>query len=250
MKVSIITTCLNRENTIRMSIESVLAQDYPDVEYIVVDAASTDGTIDIINEYRDRIAKVICEPDNGMYEGINKGLRAATGDVIGLVHSDDFLYSPTIISKIVQRFKTTHCDMVYGNGQYFSNSPHFRIVRDWISKEYDRDKVKHGWLPLHPTVYVTKEWLNKCGLYDETFKIASDSDWLVRSLYDMTPSVSYINEYIVNVRMGGLSTATTNTRRKWAEDLRMYRKHGLKPYVTLTRKVLSKIPQFVRAKMK
>lgn len=233
-----------------MTIESVLAQDYPDIEYIIVDAASTDGTMDIVNEYRSRIAKVICEPDKGMYEGINKGLRAATGDIVGLIHSDDYLYSSHTISMIVERFKQHHCDIVYGDGIYFSDSPSYSIVRKWISHDYSASKVKHGWLPLHPTVYVTRQWLDKCGPYDETFKIASDSDWLVHSLYEMTPRVNYINEYIVNIRMGGLSTSMANTRRKWAEDMRMFRKHNINPYVALTRKVLSKIPQFVRAKMK
>lgn len=110
MKVTIITSCYNREKTIRGCIESVLAQDYPDIEYIVVDGASKDGSLSIINEYKDRISKIISEPDHGMYEAINKGIRAATGDVIGLVHSDDFLYSPQTVSNIVKRFEETHAD--------------------------------------------------------------------------------------------------------------------------------------------
>lgn len=101
MKVSIITSCYNREKTIRGCIESVLAQVYPDIEYIIVDGASTDGSLAVINEYKDKIAKIISESDKGMYEGINKGIRAATGDIVGLVHSDDFLYSPHTISNIV-----------------------------------------------------------------------------------------------------------------------------------------------------
>ena len=118
MRVTIITSCYNREHTIRGCIESVLAQDYPDIEYIVVDGASTDGSLKIINEYKERIAKIISEPDHGMYEAINKGIRAATGDVIGLVHSDDFLYSPQTISHIVKPFEETHADFLYGDGLF------------------------------------------------------------------------------------------------------------------------------------
>ena len=115
MKVSIITSCYNREKTIRGCIESVLAQDYPDIEYIIVDGASTDGSLAVINEYKDKIAKIISESDKGMYEGINKGICAATGDIVGLVHSDDFLYSPHTISNIVTRFEETHADFLYGD---------------------------------------------------------------------------------------------------------------------------------------
>lgn len=248
MKVSIITSCFNRKKTIRGCIESVVGQDYPDIEYIVVDGASTDGTLAVINEYKDKIAKIISEPDKGLYEGINKGLRAATGDIIGLVHSDDFLYDRDTISKVVYRFNLMKCDMVYGNGIFVDAEQTDHIIRDWISGRYTKRKVSLGWLPLHPTVYVTKEWLDKCGLYDESYKIAADSDWLVRSLHDMSPKVSYMKEYIIRMRMGGLSTDPEKTKKKWAEDLQMYKSHGIQPQLALTGKVISKIPQFIEAK--
>ena len=118
MKVSIITSCFNREATIGQAIESVLAQDYPEIEYIVVDGASKDRSLQVINQYKDRISRIISEPDKGMYEGINKGIRVATGDVIGLLHSDDFLYSPDTISKMVRKFEQSGADFVYGNGLF------------------------------------------------------------------------------------------------------------------------------------
>lgn len=114
MKVSIITSCFNREATIGQAIESVLSQDYPDIEYIVVDGASKDGSLQVINRYKDRIAKIISEPDKGMYEGINKGVQAATGDIIGLLHSDDFLFDRHVISDIVRKFSETGAELVYG----------------------------------------------------------------------------------------------------------------------------------------
>jgi glycosyltransferase involved in cell wall biosynthesis len=151
MKVSIITSCFNREATIGQAIESVLSQDYPDIEYIVVDGASKDGSLQVINRYKDRITKIISEPDKSMYEGINKGVQAATGDIIGLLHSDDFLFDRYVISDIVRKFSETGAELVYGNGLFVDFEHTDRPVRDWISGNYRKWKVKCGWLPLHPS---------------------------------------------------------------------------------------------------
>ena len=216
MKITIITSCYNREKTIRGCIESVLAQDYPDIEYIVVDGASKDGSLSIINEYKDRISKIISEPDRGMYEAINKGIRAATGDVIGLVHSDDFLYSPQTVSNIVKRFEETHADFLYGDGLFVNAENTDKVVRNWIGGDYRLWKVRHGWLPLHPTCY----------------------------------SVTYLHEYIVRMRMGGLSTDSARRKQMWKEDIRMYQSHGMNPTLTKIEKMMWKVPQFIGAKFK
>lgn len=129
MKVSIITCCYNREKTIREALESVISQNYTNIEYIVVDGASTDKTLEIIQEYQEHISVIISEPDNGMYEGINKGIRHATGDIIGLLHSDDLLYSNNTIANIVSKFEVTHSDIVYGNG-LFVNQTNTTVVRN------------------------------------------------------------------------------------------------------------------------
>lgn len=250
MKVSIITTCFNREKTIRSTIESVLSQDYPDIEYIVIDAVSTDSTLSIINEYADKISKIISEPDNGMYEGINKGINLATGDIIGLMHSDDVFYATDTISRIVNEIKRTNADMVYGNGLFVKPTDLNFVVRDWISGGFVRSRIKRGWLPLHTSVYVRKNVFDTCGKYNEQYKISSDTDWLVRCLYKHSLNVSYINEYIVKMRMGGASTSIRLSKRKWKEDLKIYHSHGLSPYISVTCKVLSKVPQFVLAKFK
>lgn len=206
LKVSIITSCYNREITIQSAIESVLSQDYPYIEYIIVDGASKDGSMSIINKYSDRIATIICEPDRGMYEAINKGIRVATGDIIGLLHSDDFFYAKDTISQIVAEYEKTNADLIYGNGLFVDFNNTSLIVRNWISGIYTKSKVRRGWLPLHPTVYIRRECFGKWGLYDESFKIAADSDFLVRYLYETNIKVAYLNEYIVRMRMGGLST--------------------------------------------
>lgn len=253
MKISIITSCYNRERTIRGCVESVLAQSYHNIEYIIVDGASTDRTVDVI---RDTIAgkesqvKFISEPDGGMYEAINKGIRMATGDVIGLVHSDDFLYSPQTVSHIVERMRLTGADFLYGDGLFVSPDDTDKVVRNWIGGDYRLWKVRHGWLPLHPTCYIRRDVMLARGLYNETYKIAADSDLLFRYLLGGDLTVTYLHEYIVRMRMGGLSTDSAKRRQMWREDIRMYHSHGMNPTVTKLEKMLWKVPQFVLAKFK
>lgn len=247
MKVSIITSCYNREATIRGAIESVLAQDYPNIEYIVVDGASKDNSLKIINEYKDRITKIISEPDKGMYEAINKGIRMATGDIIGLVHSDDFLYSSHTISNIVNQMKDTHADFLYGDGLYVKEDNTDKVVRKWIGGAYRLWKVRHGWLPLHPTCYIRRDVMQKRGLYNESYKIAADSDLLFRYLLGGDLTVTYLQEYIIRMRMGGLSTDQKRRKQMWKEDIKMYNSHGMNPTITKIEKMFWKVPQFVKA---
>ena len=247
MKVSIITTCFNREATIKGCIESVLGQDYPDIEYIIIDGASTDGTMSVVGEYRDRLAAVVSEPDHGMYEGINKGLRLATGDIVGLVHSDDFLYSPHTISSIVEEFRKTGADFLYGDGLFVKADDVSSVVRKWVGGSYRLWKVRHGWLPLHPTCYIRRDVILRKGLYNETYKIAADTDFLVRYLLPGELSVTYLKEFIVRMRMGGLSTNGSKRQQVWREDVRVYHSHGLSPTISKVQKVIWKIPQYIRA---
>lgn len=250
MKVTIITSCYNREQTIRGCIESVLSQDYPDIEYIVVDGASKDNSLSIINEYKDKISKIISEPDHGMYEAINKGIRVAMGDVIGLVHSDDFLFSNQTVSHIVQRFEETHADFLYGDGLFVNPENTDKVVRNWIGGTYRLWKVRHGWLPLHPTCYIRREVMERKGLYNESYKIAADSDFLFRYLLGGELSVTYLKEYIVRMRMGGLSTDSARRKQMWKEDIRLYQSHGMNPTITKVEKMMWKIPQFIGALFK
>lgn len=248
MKVSIITSCYNRKATISGAIESVLAQDYPDIEYIIVDGASTDGSLEVIRSYGERITKVISEPDHGMYEAINKGIRTATGDVIGLLHSDDFLYNDHVISHIVKQLEETGADFLYGNGLFVDSNNTDKVIRNWIGGTYRTWKVRHGWLPLHPTCYIRKEAIIKRGLYNETYKIAADSDFLLRYLMGGDLTVTYLNEYIVRMRMGGLSTDNCKRKQMWKEDIRVYHSHGINPIMAKIEKMMWKVPQFIKAK--
>ena len=250
MKVSIITSCYNRAATIRSAIESVLAQDYKDIEFIVVDGSSTDGSLDIIREYADRISIIISEPDHGMYEAINKGIRVATGEIIGLLHSDDFFYDNGVVGRIVERMKRTHADFLYGDGLFVNPDDTNKVVRNWIGGGYRLWKVRHGWLPLHPTCYIRRDVMMRQGLYNESYKIAADSDLLVRYLLTGGLTVTYLNEYIVRMRMGGLSTDSAKRKKMWEEDIRVYVSHGLWPTLTKLEKMAWKVPQFVLALLK
>ncbi len=251
MKISIITSCYNRERTIRSCVESVLAQDYHDIEYIIVDGASTDRSVDIIHEaiagHESRV-KLISEPDHGMYEAINKGIRMATGDYVGLVHSDDFLFSPQTVGHIVERLAATHADFLYGDGLFVNPENTKQVVRKWIGGTYRLWKVRHGWLPLHPTCYVRREVMERRGLYNESYRIAADSDLLFRYLLGGDITVTYLPEYIVRMRMGGMSTDSAKRRQMWKEDIRMYHSHGMNATVTKIEKMMWKVPQFVKAK--
>lgn len=248
MKVSIITTCYNRAATIQGAIESVLAQDYPNIEYIIVDGLSNDGSMEVINRYKDRVAQIVSERDHGMYEAINKGIRMATGDIIGLVHSDDFLYDNHVISDIVKRFEQTGADFLYGDGVFVNADNINKPVRNWIGGSYHKWKVCLGWLPLHPTCYIRRDVMMREGLYDESYKIAADSDLLFRYLYVANLKVTYLKRKIIRMRMGGLSTDSAKRKQMWDEDVRMYRSHGRWGVATKIMKMMWKVPQFVEAK--
>ena len=264
MKVTIITTCYNRVGTIRQAMESVLRQTYPDIEYIVVDGGSTDGSISVIEEClrseelrsekcrvkseKQRV-KFIVKPDHGMYEGLNNGIREATGDIIGLVHSDDILYDEHVIADVVRNFEETEADFVYGDGVFVNAEHTNKAVRNWIGGPYYRWKVRCGWLPLHPTCYIRREVMMREGLYDESYKIAADSDLLVRYLYKAKIKVAYLHRYIIRMRMGGLSTDSEKRKQMWQEDIRMYTAHGFRPVILMKLMKMSwKVPQFVEAK--
>ena len=252
LKVSIITSCYNREKTIRGAVESVLAQDYPDIEYIIVDGASKDKSVEIIRDaiagHEDKV-KFISEPDHGMYEAINKGIRMATGDVIALCHSDDFMFAKDTVSHVVKKMEETDCDFLYADGIFVNEQNTNKVVRKWIGGKYARWKVRCGWLPLHPTCYIKREVIMKCGLYDESYKIAADTNLLVNYLYNCHLKVAYLPEFVTRMRMGGMSTDSAKRKKMWNEDIRVYSGYGFKP-VTLTKlmKMAWKVPQFIKAK--
>ncbi|GIZ10039.1 MULTISPECIES: glycosyltransferase family 2 protein [Flavobacterium] len=246
MRITIITVCYNRSSTIEKAIKSVLNQNYQNIEYIIIDGNSTDGTQKIIEKYRDRLSQYISEPDKGMYDAINKGLHLATGDVIGLMHSDDEFYDEKVISTIVKRFNfEKNIDGVYGDGIYVSNDTEERLIRNRIGGAFSLQKIKAGWLPLHPTVYLKKTIIDQYGLYNLDFKIASDTEFLLRYLYKYKIKMSYINTYIVKMRMGGMSTNIKRVFEVLYEDYKIYKFHGLTAFLVVFLKKTNALRQYL-----
>ena len=246
MKITIITVCYNRKATIENAILSVLNQNYCNIEYIIVDGNSTDGTKEIIESYRDKINQFISEPDKGMYDAINKGLKIATGDIVGLMHSDDEFYDKNVIDRIVSRFNSdSTIEGVYGDGVYVSNDKEERLIRDRIGGVFSLKKIKKGWLPLHPTVYLKKSVIDKNGLYSLDFKIASDTEFLLRYLYKYEINMSYINSYIVKMRMGGISTNLKYALEVLNEDYKIYKFHGLTAFKAVFLKKTIALKQYL-----
>lgn len=247
MKVSIITICYNRASTISQAIESVLGQEYPTIEYIVIDGDSKDGTQEIIESYAHQITTYVSEPDKGMYDALNKGLALASGDIIGLMHSDDTFYDNQVVSRIVQFFqKNSEVEGVYGDGIYISNDSQERIVRNRIGGAYDYKKLKKGWLPLHPTVYLKKEVIEKYGNYNLDFKIASDTEFLLRYFFKYKIKVSYLPIYIVKMRMGGLSTDYKRAIEVLKEDYRIYKFHNMHGLSVVFQKKMIALMQYLK----
>ena len=248
MKVTVITVCYNREATIEKAIKSVLEQEYQDIEYIIIDGNSKDRTKAIIETFKDKISLYVSEPDKGMYDAINKGIQLATGDIIGLMHSDDEFYDASTISKIVARFKkdaTTQA--VYGDGIYVSNDADEKLIRNRIGGDFSIEKIKGGWLPLHPTVYIKKEVIEKYGLYNLDFNIASDTEFLLRYLYKYKIKMSYVNHYFVKMRMGGMSTNAKRAIEVLKEDYKIYNYHGFNGLRVVFLKKIIALKQYVRS---
>lgn len=244
MKISIITACYNSAATIRDTIGSVLAQEYADIEYIIIDGASTDNTLQIVNEYSGRIAKIVSEKDGGIYFALNKGISLATGDVVGLLHADDVYSNATVVSKVMQRMRTA--DAVYGDLQYVDRSNTDKVVRNWKSGMYHAGMFRKGWMPPHPTFFLKKQCYDRFGVFDTSFKTAADYELMLRMVHKLGVSVAYIPEVLVKMRVGGVSNVTLKNRiRANREDKRAWLINDLKPGMfTLIRKPLSKLGQY------
>ena len=207
-KLTIITVCYNSSQTIRETIESVLSQDYPTIEYLILDALSTDGTQEIIRSYGNQISRFISEKDDGLYHAMNKAIEMATGDVIGILNSDDLYESSDVLSRVMNEFTTKNVDCVFGDLYYFKTSKPNKVVRRYRGRNFSRNKIKLGILPPHPTFFVKRCVYEKFGKFDLQFKYASDFDLMVRFLYVHNISFSYLPVTMVKMRLGGISTGS------------------------------------------
>jgi glycosyltransferase involved in cell wall biosynthesis len=237
-KISIITVVYNNRQTINDAIESVLAQDYPDIEHIIIDGASTDGTVEIIESYGDRIAKFISEPDKGIYDAMNKGLKLATGDIIGILNSDDFYADNTIISSIIQEFETKNVEMVFGDLVFVKPEDLNRVVRSYSTPNFTPSKFAWGWMPPHPTCYLKRSVYERYGYFKTDYHIAADYEILTRFMAKHKITYSHIPKILIKMRTGGISTRSLKSN--WIlnqEIVRGCTENGIKTNIV---KVLSK----------
>jgi glycosyltransferase involved in cell wall biosynthesis len=208
MKVSIITVTFNSEKYLEETLLSIFSQSYSDIESIVIDGKSTDGTLSILKKYQNKIT-YICEPDTGIYDAMNKGIELATGDIIGILNSDDVLFDNEIINKVVYSF-SSDVDCVYGNVILVNESD--KIVRNYSSANFKLKDFEFGHMPPHPSFYVRKEAFQNYGLYNTSFRISSDYDLLLRFLYIHKLKSKYLGFIVVKMRDGGISSSLKN---KW-----------------------------------
>lgn len=227
-KVSIITVCYNSAQTIRDTIESVLSQNYPRIEYIIIDGASTDGTIDIVRDYGSDIDLFTSERDRGIYDAMNKGILAATGDIIGILNSDDVYFDSRVVTDLVNAMTGASADAAFGDLIYVDRLD-TRLIRRYYHSGWWRPSLfRFGWMPAHPTFFIKREWYVKHGVYSLAYRIAADFEMLVRLLYRGRATYTHIARPLVRMRMGGISTR--GVKQRWLlnrEIVRACRDHGI-----------------------
>lgn len=246
MKISIITATYNSQAYLEQTIVSVIEQSYKNIEYIIVDGGSTDNTIAIINKYKDKVSHVVSEKDEGIYDALNKGISLATGDVIGFLHSDDFYINNTVVEHIVNTFKKKNSDGVYANLYFVNKNDPTKITRKWLSGDYSPNSFIYGWMPPHPTLFLKKQVYKTYGMFNLDFKTSADYELMLRFIHKNQISLTYLNEFIIRMRVGGQSTASVNNRVKAnLEDRKAWEVNQIKPkFFTLWLKPLRKVKQF------
>lgn len=248
LKVSIITITYNSGATLRDTIESVVKQTYSNIEYIIVDGLSKDNTLEIVEEHKGKIAKVVSEKDHGLYDALNKGIQLATGDLVGIIHSDDFYTNPNVISEVAKTITENMADAVYADLYYVDKDDTSRIFRKWKSGVYKHGMFLNGWMPPHPTFFVKKEVYDKYGLFNLQLKSAADYELMLRFIHKHQIKVAYLPEFIIKMRVGGKSNVSLKNRiRANQEDRKAWKINGLKPRLyTLYVKPLRKIVQLFK----
>lgn len=246
MKISIITAVFNRDGTIGQAIDSVARQSFADVEHIIIDGASSDNTLREIEHKRHTGLRVLSEPDNGIYDALNKGITLSTGGILGLMHSDDYFADEHVLSKIADAFANPTIDAVYGDLHYVTASDDIRIVRNWRSGRYKHAKLRRGWMPPHPTLFLRRAIIEKFGAYDTSYEIAADYDAILRWFGKDQLRVVYIPEVLVKMRVGGISNQSLGKIiRKSMEDYRAIRANEIGGLGTLALKNIRKLGQFI-----
>jgi len=248
MKVSIITVCLNSEKYIGDAIRSVLSQTHADLEYIIADGGSGDGTPGIIKSFGNRISLLAEGPDQGPYDAMNKGITLASGEVIGFLNSDDLYSGNKVISKVAEMFGQTGTDSVYGDIQYIDREESSRILTSRRSGTFSRRKMWLGWHPPHPAFFIRRRLFSQFGNFDSSFTISADYDLMIRMLAIHRIQTVYLPEVLVLMREGGRSNRTMkDVRQKWREDRRVLEKNNFGSGLTWFIKTMRPVAHFYRS---
>ena len=243
MKVSIITSTFNSAKTLKNTISSVSSQTYKNIEHIFIDGASRDLTLNVISENCDHNYKVISEPDNGIYDALNKGVKMATGDIICILHSDDFFYTNDALEKVVNSFIDKEVTGIYTDLNYVSKKDTSKVRRKWVSGSYFKSKIKYGWMPPHPALFL-RTYIAREYTYNIRYKISADYDFFLRIQNDKRIKLLYLPEVLICMRIGGSSNKSIyNILLKMKEDYRVIRTNNIGGLGTLALKNIRKIPQ-------
>ena len=246
MKVSIVTAVLDRADTIAQAVKSVQRQSHRQLEHVIQDGGSQDGTVEIVERLTDNRTNLVSEPDLGIYDAINRGIARSTGDVVGLLHSDDFFSHEEVVARIAAAFENPEVEAVYGDLDYVSSADPDRVVRRWRAGIFSQSKLRRGWMPPHPTLYLRASVFRDYGNYDTSFEIAADYDAILRYFGAAQVRSVYLREVLIKMRVGGASNASLgHILKKSKEDLRALRRNDIGGYGALAFKNLSKIGQFV-----
>lgn len=247
MKISIVTATYNSEKNILSALKSVQNQTFLNMELIIVDGDSSDRTLEVVRENYNRELQMISERDKGIYDALNKGVSKASGEIIGFVHSDDYLANKDLLAKISRIFQDENVDGVYGDLQYVQKEDTSKVIRYWKSKPFRTELLKKGWMPAHPTLFLKRKVYEKHGYFDLNYKIAADYDLMLRIFKDESLNFYYMPEVFTKMRIGGASNRSLkNIFRKSKEDFKAIKNNNLKnPLRVLAAKNFSKISQFL-----
>lgn len=244
MRISLVTVVYNASDTIARCIESVISQKYHNLEYIIIDGGSTDNTLQIIEQYKSSISIIVSEHDHGIYDAMNKGIRLATGQIVGTLNADDFFAADDVLLSVAKAFTNSHADAVYGDLDIIDQNG--KGIRKWRSKQCGSNSFNRGFMPPHPTFYCKTSLFEKLGFYSLEYGSAADYELMVRFMHLYQIKSFYLNKVMVKMVAGGVSNKNLKNRIKaWQNDLKAMRKNGVSfPVFTLLLKPLIKIVQF------
>lgn len=249
MKVSIITITYNSAATVEDTLKSVVNQDYPNIEYLIIDGKSKDSTLQIVDKYKDKITTIVSEKDKGLYDALNKGIGLATGDIVGMLHSDDLYASDHVISDIVKTFENNKdAEGVYADLVFVDRNDINKVTRTWESGDYEEGDFLNGWMPPHPTFFVKKECYERYGVFNTTLRLSADYELMLRMIHKNKIKLAYLPQVVVKMRMGGVSNVSFFVRLKAnLEDKMAWKLNGIKPGIfTRFLKPARKIVQYFK----